>query len=158
MSLFFRIATLGDLNDIQDYERKKLQEAVQDEMEREMLSWQAKWRKESLEHYLPNGWCFAVKNTALKEKDQAEGPLVAYFLAQPLVFFEGQTQSLWVEHLSYSSLQARDELCDLAYRLSKEKHFQRVYFPNTPSLQNAISNMKPQPWSHTAVFVKTTKA
>lgn len=158
MSLFFRIATLNDLNEIQEFEKKKLIETISDEMEREMYSWQAKWRKESLEHYLPNGWCFLAKNPALPSETSSEGKLVGYFLAQPLIFFNGQTQSLWVEHTAYASLQARDELCDLAYRLAREKHFQRVYFPNNSSLQNAISNLKPQPWSECAVYVKTTKA
>lgn len=158
MSLFFRIATINDLPEIHEYEKKKLQEAVPDEMEREMQMWHAKWRKESLEHYLPSGWCFIARNPNLPSDVSSEGQLIGYFLAQPLLFFNGQTQSLWVEHLSYSSLQARDELCDLAYRLSREKHFQRAYFPNNPSIQNAISNMKPQAWSDTAVFVKTTKA
>lgn len=158
MSLFFRIATLSDITEIQEYEKKKLHDTVSDEMEREIQSWQARWRRESLEHYLPNGWCFLVKNPALKSEISTEGQLVGYFLAQPLLFFDGQTQSLWVEHIASSSLQARDELCDLAYRLSREKHFQRVYFPNNPSTQNAIRNLKPQPWSDSAVFVKTTKA
>lgn len=158
MSLFFRIATSEDLNEIHEYEKKKLQETVSDETEREIQSWQAKWRKESLEHYLPSGWCFIARNPNIPSDDSPEGQLIGYFLAQPVLFFNGQTQSLWVEHLSYSSLQARDELCDLAYRLSREKHFQRVYFPNNPSIQNAISTLKPNAWSDTAVYVKTTKA
>lgn len=158
MSLFFRIATLNDLNEIYDFESKKLQETVSDPMEREMQSWQAKWRKESLEHHLANGWSFLARDPQIQSSHSSEGHLVAYFLAQPLLFLDGQTQSLWVEHVSFSSLQARDEICDLAYRLSREKHFQRVYFPTMGNLQNSISQMKPQPWSQSAVFVKTTKA
>lgn len=158
MSLFFRIATIEDLSEIQEFEKKKLQDSVADEMERELQSWQAKWRREALEHYLPSGWSFIARNPDIESPSSSEGALVAYFLAQPLVFLEGQTQSLWVEHIAYSSLKARDEICDLAYRLSREKHFQRVYFPNNTSIQNAISNLKPHAWSTSAVYVKTTKA
>jgi hypothetical protein len=158
MSLFFRIVTLDDLSEIQDFENRKLQETITDPMEREIQSWQAKWRKESLELYLSNGWSFLARDPAIRSSQSEEGQLVAYFLAQPLLFFDGQTQSLWVEHVSYSSLQARDEVCELAFRLSREKHFQRVYFPTAGSLQNSISQWKPQPWSQAAVFVKTTKA
>ncbi len=157
MNLFFRIATLDDVPEIQEFEKKKLQEVVTDEMEREIQSWNAKWRPESLEHYLPNGWSFVARNPEVESQHSSEGLLMGYFLAQPLLFLDGQTQSLWVEHIAYNSLKARDEICDLAYRLSREKHLQRVYFPNNPNIQNAITNLKPQPWSATAVYVQTTK-
>lgn len=158
MSLFFRIATLEDLNEIHEFETKKLHEVVTDPMERELQSWNSRWRKESLEHYLPSGWCFLARDPLVSSEHSTEGQLVAYFLAQPMLFVDGQTQALWVEHVTFSSLQARDEICDLAYRLSREKHFQRVYFPNSNLIQNSISHMKPQPWTQSAVFVKTTKA
>jgi len=158
MALFFRIATLEDLDEIQDFEKKKLIETVPDEMEREIQSWQARWRRESLEQYLPLGWCFLSRDPHLESGFSKEGLLMGYFIAQPLLFFDGQTQSLWVEHLSFSSLQTRDELCDLACRLSREKHFQRAYFPKSVQLQNAMSQHKPQAWSETSMYVKTTKA
>jgi hypothetical protein len=157
MNLFFRIATLEDLVEIQEFETKKLHEAVSDPMEREMQSWNAKWRKESLEHYLPSGWCFIARDPLLHTHHSREGVLVAYFLAQPMLFVDGQTQSLWVEHVAFSSLKSRDEICDLAFRLSREKHFQRVYFPNSSVIQNSISHMKPQPFAQSAVYVNTTK-
>ncbi len=158
MSLFFRIATLEDLNEIYEFETKKLHELVNDPMEREIQSWNSKWRKEALEHYLPSGWCFIARDPLLKSDFSSEGQLVAYFLAQPMLFVDGQTQSLWVEHVAYSSLQSRDEICDLAYKLSREKHFQRVYFPNSSLIMNSITHMKPQPFALSAVYVKTTKA
>jgi hypothetical protein len=158
MGLFFRIATIEDLNEISEYEKKRLAESIPDPMEREMQSWHAKWRPESLQQYLPLGWSFLARDPDQTSTFSQEGLLVGYFLAQPLLFFDGQTQSLWLEHLSYSSLQARDQLCDLSYRLCREKHFQRVYFPLIPQIQNAISHLKPEPWSQTALFVKTSKA
>lgn len=157
MGLFFRIATLEDLNEIRDFETKKLHEAVLDPMEREIQSWNSRWRNESLEHYLPSGWCFLARDPLVGSDQSTEGQLVAYFLAQPLLFMDGQTQSLWVEHVAFSSLQSRDEICDLAYRLSKEKHFQRVYYPNSSIIQNSISHMKPQLFNQSAVYVNTTK-
>ena len=87
-----------------------------------------------------------------------EGELVGYFIAQPLLFFENQTQSLWVEHLQFNSLQVRDELCNLAYRLAREKHFQRVYFPQISSVHNAIRHMAPTEWKPEVLFAKTTRS
>lgn len=158
MSLFFRIATLEDLDEIQTFEKTKLFETVSDPMEREIQSWQAKWRTESLQQHLPLGWSFIARETDQPSDFSKEGLLVGYFIAQPLLFFDGQTQSLWIEHINYSSLQARDQLCDLGYRLSREKHFQRVYFPLLSQVQNAISHLKPEGWSSTACYVKTSKA
>ena len=157
MSLFFRTATLEDLNEIHEFEIKKLHESINDPMERELQSWNAKWRKEALEHYLPLGWCFIARDPLLHTHHSREGILVAYFLAQPMLFVDGQTQSLWVEHVAFSSLQSRDEICELAYRLSRDKHFQRVYYPNNSVIQNSISHMKPQPFAQSAVYVNTTK-
>jgi hypothetical protein len=157
MDLFFRIATIEDLAEIQDYEIKKISEMITDPMEREIQSWNSRWRKESLEHFLPNGWCFLARDPLVKSELSNEGQLVAYYLAQPILFFEGQTQSLWIEHMAFTSLQARDEICSLAVKLSREKHFQRVYFPNTLVIQNSISHLKPHPFGPSTLFVKTTK-
>lgn len=158
MSLFFRIATMDDLSEIQEFETKKLHETVTDPMEREIQSWNSKWRKESLEHYLPSGWCFLARDPLIESSFSKEGQLTAYFLAQPMLFIDGQTQSLWIEHVAFSSLQSRDQICELAYKLSKEKHFQRVYYPNSSIIQNSISHLKPQPFTQSAVYVNTTKA
>lgn len=158
MGLFFRIATTEDLNEILEYEKKRLMESVPDAMEREIQTWQARWRQEALEQYLPQGWSFIARDPDQPSAISSEGLLVGYFLAQPLLFFDGQTQSLWIEHLSFTALQARDQLCDLGYRLAREKHFQRVYFPKDAQIQNAISHLKPEAWSQTAHYVKTSKA
>ncbi|MBK9322179.1 MAG: hypothetical protein IPM97_04340 [Bdellovibrionaceae bacterium] len=158
MGLFCRIIQVEDMPEIIDFETKKLQESVPDEMERTLLSWNARWRRESLEHYLPLGWSFLVRDQDASGAYTDQGVLVGYFLAQPLLFLDGQTQSLWVEHIQYASLQARDELCDLAYKLSREKHFQKVFFPNVSGVSNSISGLKAEPWSPAIMQVKTTKA
>lgn len=150
MSLFCRIIQVEDLPQILEFEAKKMQETYPDENDRTFAQWNSRARKEALEHYLPMGWSFLAKD----EDDE----LVGYFLGQPLLFLEGQTQSLWVEHVQYSSLKARDELCELAYKLSREKHFQRVYFPQAHGVINSVSLFKPETWQPASLMVKTTKA
>lgn len=157
MSLYCRIIQSHDLPEILDYEQKKLASSVPDETERTLQSWNARWRKEALEHYLPLGWSFLARDREIPSSESEEGTLVGYFIAQPFLFMEGQTQCLWVEHLSYSSLQARDELCDLAYRLSREKHFQRVLFPNIAGVANSVATLKASAWQPSVLDVKTTK-
>jgi hypothetical protein len=158
MSLFCRIVQLQDLDEILDFENKKLQEQIPDEMERTLASWNVRWRKEALEHYLKLGWSFLAREQDKPSSFSDEGLLVGYFIAQPLLFLDGQTQSLWVEHLQYGSLQARDELCELAYKLSREKHFQKVFFPSVAGINNSISAFKAETWSPGVMSIKTTKA
>ncbi len=150
MSLFCRIMQTQDLEQILEFETNKMQEAFPDEMERMFAQWNSRARKEAMEHYIPMGWSFIAFDDEKK--------IVGYFLAQPLLFLDGQTQSLWVEHIQHVSLQARDELCDLAYKLSREKHFQRVYFPNVNGVSNSVSTFKPENWAAPVLMVKTTKA
>lgn len=90
-------------------------------MESEILSWSAKWRKESLEHYLPLGWSFAAYSG-----DQ----LVGFFLAQPLLYFAGHAQVLWVEDLVSESAEVKSLLVDTAYKMARDKHLQRVLMPS----------------------------
>ena len=157
MSLYCRIIQISDLPEILDYEQKKLANTVPDEMERTMHAWNARWRQEALEHYLKMGWSFLARDREIPNPLSEEGALVGYFIAQPLLFVEGQTQALWIEHVSYSSLQARDELCELAYKLSREKHFQRVLFPNMAGVANSVTTLKAETWQPNVLNVKTTK-
>jgi hypothetical protein len=158
MSLFCRVIQTQDLQEILEFENKKLQELIPDEMERTLHSWNVRWRKEALEHYFSLGWSFLVRDKDKASPHSDEGLLVGYFIAQPLLFLDGQTQSLWVEHLQYASLQARDELCELAYKLSREKHFQKVFFPNVSGINNSISSFKAEVWNPGVMHIKTTKA
>lgn len=158
MSLYLRVIQPDDLDEVLQFEKAKLQETITDEMERELKSWNSRWRIESLNHYLPMGWSFLARDRNLKSSFSSEGLLVGYFIAQPLLFFEGQTQTLWVEHMQYNTLQARDELCELAYKLSREKHFQKVLFPESQSVMNAVRAYKAQNWDPQVLSVATTKA
>ena len=157
MGLFCRVIQIQDLPEILDFENRKLQGLIPDEMERTLHSWNARWRKEALEHYLALGWSFLARDQEKPSPHSDEGLLVGYFIAQPLLFLDGQTQSLWIEHLQYASLQARDELCELGYKLSREKHFQKVFFPNVSGINNSISAFKAEVWNPSVMSIKTTK-
>ncbi|QDK36253.1 hypothetical protein [Bdellovibrio sp. NC01] len=150
MSLYCKVILAEDLQEILDLENRKLQEAYPDEMERMMAGWSSKFRIEALNHYIPLGWSFLARDTETNQ-------LMGYFIAQPLLFLDGQTQSLWVEHIQHCSLQARDELCELAYKLGREKHLQRVYFPPENGVPNSIKSFKPETWQPGTIAVKTTK-
>ncbi|UYL10388.1 hypothetical protein B9G69_007315 [Bdellovibrio sp. SKB1291214] len=150
MSLFFRVIQIDDLQNILDLENKKMTEQYPDEMERMMAVWNSKHRIEALNHYIPLGWSFLAEDVDTKA-------LIGYFIAQPLLFLDGQTQTLWVEHVQSETLQARDELCELAYKLGREKHLQRVYFPSDNGVPNSIQSFKPANWAPGTIAVKTTK-
>lgn len=145
-----RVILAEDLQDILDLENKKLQDLYPDEADRMIAGWNSKFRVEALNHYIPLGWSFLARDPESKQ-------LVGYFIAQPLLFLDGQTQSLWVEHVQYSSLQARDQLCELAYKLGREKHLQRVYFPNDNGVPNSVKSFKCETWAPGTLSVKTTK-
>lgn len=150
MTLYCRVIQAEDLQEILDLENQKLSEQYPDEMERMIAGWNSKFRVEALNHYIATGWSFLAK-------EQDTNRLVGYFIAQPLLFLDGQTQSLWVEHLQHTTLQARDELCELAYKLGREKHLQRVYFPNDNGVPDPITAFKPESWQPGTLAVKTTK-
>lgn len=158
MSYDYKIIQKSDLDELFNYEMDRLKDEIPNEDERMIQSWNTRWRKEALEHYSGLGWSFLARDTEIPSASSKEGLLVGYFIAQPLLFIDGKTQSLWVEHIQFSSLQVRDELCELAYKLAREKHFQKVFIPNIGSIINSISSFKPEPWNHNAFSIKTTKA
>tara|TARA_Y100001935_G_C17298366_1_gene507581 strand:- start:2016 stop:2462 length:447 start_codon:yes stop_codon:yes gene_type:complete len=86
-------------------------------MEQEMSTWDARWRAEALDHYLPQGWSFGI------QKDEK---LVAYSLIQPLLFFRGLTQTLWVEWFSAQTPESAQKLVEVVYRWARDKHIQAV--------------------------------
>lgn len=157
MVLHFRVVQEADLDEIIRFELDKLKETMPDPIERELYSWKARWRKESMQHYLPLGWSFLIRDSDEKSEEFPEGRLLGYFLAQTFLFVEGMTQSLWVEHISFNALKVRDELCELAFKLAREKHFQQVFFPNLSGLINGVQQFKPEVWSPSILILKTTK-
>ncbi len=157
MSLYLRVVEPSEIEEICDYENQKLMESIPDDSERQLKSWNARWRRESLEHYLQMGWSFLARDTDTKSDRHPEGELVGYFIAQPLLFFDGYTQSLWVEHVAYSTLKSRDELCELAYKLAREKHLQKVFFPQSSALQNCLTAFRAETWKPNVLSVRSTK-
>lgn len=157
MSASFVNATLANLNELLAYENHKLKELYQTEIEQSMARWNSRWRQESLEHYLKSGWSFILRDPDMKSDESSDGALLGYFLAQPLLFLDGQTQSLWIEHISFSNPAARDQLCEFAYKLSREKHLQKVYFPSQNIVLNSVTPYKATPWTPEMVQVLTTK-
>lgn len=83
--------------------------------------WSAPWREESLKHYLPLGWCLgAYKNDEL----------CGYLLAQPILFWMCNTQTLWIESVSATTPEIEDQLLQASIGWSKDKHLQRVVMTN----------------------------
>lgn len=157
MNLHASVLQISDIDEVLQFEQNKMIEVYPDESDRMIASWSSRACKESFEHYLPLGWSFVVRDRDQKLQQQ-EGQMLGFFIAQPLLFLDGQTQSLWVEHMQFNNLQVRDFLCDLAYRLSREKHLQRVYFPQQQSIQNSVTTFGAQLWQPQTLVVKTTKS
>lgn len=147
MSLVFKILQLADIEDVTNFEMKIAEKEIPDEMTRMMQSWSARWRKESLDHYIPMGWSFVARNE--------QNAVMGYFIAQPLLFFDGQTQTLWMEHIQASSKEVRDQLCEIGYKLAREKHLQKIIFPNHQALD--IQHIPTQKWQPPSLEAKTTK-
>ena len=126
--IHYRIAQLDDVDAVYDFEFKQKLSNIADEYEQQMAVWTSAFRKESLEHYFKLGWSFL----ALNEKNEIQG----FFLGQTLLFFDHQTQTLWLEHLSAANLDISTELVDIAFRLSREKHLQRVLLSDSIQKMN----------------------
>ena len=149
MALEFQVLSTGDFDEVTAFAQSRLEASVPDETERTFKSWSARWRKEALDHYLKFGWSFIARDT--------EGKTAGFFLAQPFLFFRGQTQTLWVE-----LVEARDEatakaLVDVAVRVAREKHLQRILFADADVLKGALAPWTTVPLETTICEVKTTK-
>ncbi len=120
-----------------------------DEIARMQISWNAPWRPESLEFYLKTGWCIGMYNDA--------DMLQAYFLAQPMLFVENYTQTLWIEHLSYPDEEVGLALIDFAYRYGRDKHLQRVLFKDDPVFEKVDLPFKVSATNKKYLEVFTTK-
>ena len=145
----YRIAQAEDLELIYSYAEDSLKKQIPDEMELMMAVWESRFRKEALEHYMKLGWSFIAHNSA--------GKMCGFFLGQPLLFFQAQTQTLWVEYILADTIEIKSELVEIAYKLSRDKHIQQVLFPE--DVQN-LKFEKPIPFQKIKdpiVWAKTTK-
>ena len=115
MSLEVKVLQPSQAQEILIYERAKLPAELDVPA---FATWDAVWREESLEHYLPLGWSFgAWKGTKL----------VGYCLTQPLLFFRGMTQSLWVEHVAFDTSCIGVELVGIMIQWGRSKHIPKSF-------------------------------
>jgi hypothetical protein len=142
-----KVLKIQDLETVYLFEQQKYKNLP--EAERMFLEWKSSWRKESLEHYLNLSWSMATYDES--------GVLQGYFLAQPFLFTEGLTQTLWIEHLSYKSDSVAEELLDLIYRYARDKHLQRVLFNSNEDLNHIAKKFKFSNESKNYFEVYTTK-
>ena len=151
MSIELKVLCHQDIDLILDYEKSKLQQSQKSEVEQMAAEWQSKWRREALEHYLPQGWSMVARDES--------GKLLGYFLAQPFLFYRGMTQVLWVEHLQFESTAIIKSLIDTAYRLSREKHLQAVLFANETEheVSEVLKLYSRQRLSPATIEIPTTK-
>lgn len=132
---------------ILQFERDRLGENPS--FEAQMKTWDARWREEALNHYLPMGWSFGVLR---------EGRLASYVLAQPFVFFRGLTQTLWVEWLSGSDVESAHKAIEVAYRWARDKHFQTIVLETSqPFAEYFESSPFPTETRDGFVLMKTSK-
>lgn len=145
----YRIAQAHDIESVFEFECYKRFQGRVDAIENQVQIWDSSFRKESLEHYFKLGWSFI----ALNEAEQ----VVGFFLAQPFLFVDKQTQTLWIELVSADSIQVKTELIDIAYRLSREKHFQKVILPEEIQHEELLKSFPFIKWDRENVILKTTK-
>ena len=145
----YRIAQLDDVETVFNFAAAKLKDDSLDEIENQIKIWNSDFRKESLEHYFKLGWSFLAFDEQKK--------LVGFFMGQPLLFLDKNTQTLWVEFVLADNDSIYTELVDIAYRLSREKHFQRVLFSTAVTEKKLTKSLPFQNWDRSIVYLKTTK-
>lgn len=145
----YRIAQLDDVETVFNYAAALLKDDTLHEIENQIKIWNSDFRKEALDHYFKLGWSFLAFNQQNK--------LVGFFMGQPLLFLDKNTQTLWVEFVQADSDVIYSELVDIAYRLSREKHFQRVLFSTAVSEKKLTKSFPFQSWDRSIVYLKTTK-
>lgn len=145
----YQIAQLDDVDQVHQFEVNQRFGGEAESFENKMKIWDSSFRKEALEHYFKLGWSFVAYDS--------NGHLVGFFLGQPLLFLDKQTQTLWVEYVSAVNMEVKTELIDIAYRLSREKHFQRVLLSTEFQSEKLTKPFPFQKWDRTTSFLKTTK-
>lgn len=146
--IVFQVLGPADIDEVRELAQRNLIDRIPDETERTFFSWNAKWRTEALDHYLKLGWSFIARRN---------GKAVGFFLGQPLLFFGGRTQTLWIEYIEASSKDVREALADAAVRLSRENQLQRVLFADADQLTEELSRLNPIVFSEPVAEVKTRK-
>ena len=156
MAIVHQVLSAPDLDEVYAYASGRLAKSEPNEQDRMFKSWSAKWRKEALEHYLKLGWSFIARDEQTKTA-LSGGTVVGYFLAQPFLFFRGQTQTLWVEHIEADDSAIQQDLVDIAVKVAREKHLQRVLFAEASALSKELEAWRPELLESDIAVVKTTK-
>lgn len=139
-----------DIGQILGLERAELQSQGFEEIYAQMEEWKSLWREESLQHYLPKGWSFGVFDSNTKA-------LESYFIAKVIPFFRSYTQVLWIEHVNAKNLEHSEALFEIAYRYSREKHLQQMFFQDNAWKEFSISDKSPKKLDEEFYFIKTTR-
>lgn len=145
----YRIAQIKDVERVFNYEFQKNFNSAADEIENQIMVWNSFFRKESLEHYFRTGWSFIAVDAAQN--------IAGFFMGQALLFMDKQTQSLWIEYISAINPEIYTELVDIAFRLSREKHFQKVLFSSVVPEQMLTKEFPFKEWERSVCYLKTTK-
>lgn len=116
-----KVMTEQDALEVYEFYQEQLQRSIPDEFERMMSTWDSSFRKESVEHFAQTGWSFCLRSP---DDQKLKGAL----LGQMILFFQGQTQSLWVEDLAFDSIEQKEQLIEIAIRWGRDKHLQKVFF------------------------------
>lgn len=141
---------IEDAEQILALEREALAAQGLDEIHAQMQEWKSLWREESLKHYIPKGWSFGVF-------DQDSGKLQSYFIAKVIPFFRSYTQVLWIEHINANSIEQSEALFEVAYRYSREKHLQQMFFSNCSWIDFSLSGKSPKKLDEEFYYLKTTR-
>lgn len=132
-NLEVRILLEEDIEAMHGFAREQLAKEHPDAMDFELRSWTARWRVESLAYYLPQGWSFGAFEN---------GKLQGFLIAQPLLFFRGLTQTLWIEDLIFSTPAAAESLLETAYKWARDKHLQCVLLEGNAARSKIVSEWK----------------
>lgn len=135
-----------------EFGQRELEKSVPDSFERMMMNWNSSWRSEALAHYSQTGWSFYLR-------EPSSNKICGVILAQMVLFFNGQTQSLWVEDVAGDSELEIEQLLEIAIRWAKDKHLQKVFFAPTINLKNSrvIKEFSGR-WTDGQWIVNTTKS
>jgi len=117
-----RVIKTPELEVVLQFAKSQIEAESSDPFEAELASWKAPWRRESLEHYLSLGWSFGVWD------DEQSEELKGFCLAQPLLFYQGLTQSLWIESIVAANEQVSTHLLETCYKWARDKHLQQLVF------------------------------
>ena len=142
-----KVLEFSQAEEVMAYEKARLSHLSLEEQE--LAVWDAVWREESLEHYLPQGWSFGAWEEG--------GQLVGYCLAQPFLFFRGMTQTLWVEHMAFDVSRVGQSLVDVIVGWGRSKHMQKVLFRESDQIKDLKGVWELKKISGNELEVLTTK-